>query len=188
MKKPLTVIGVLLLLFMVCGCMPYGTIYGVAVDERGAGTIVSDAKIKTSIQKEYLEDNDTKILDISVFCYRGEVYLVGEYEQEQQKDRAVKIAGDASGVRSVHTYLVPKKEDKTCTASDKLTIQTKINAKLVADMDIWSTNIDVKVVQCDVVLLGVVDSQKTIDRAIAHVKSVEGVREITSYLNLKASH
>jgi len=57
-----------------------------------------------------------------------------------------------------------------------------LKSKLVADMDVWSTNIDVKVVQCHVVLLGIVESKEEITRAVAHARSVAGVRDVTSYL------
>ncbi len=182
MKKLITIIGVLLLLSLVCGCSPYGSIYSVAADEREPETIVSDAKITAMIQKKFVEDPDIKVLDISVYCYKGNVYLVGEYDQAQQKERAVKIAETTEGVKSVKTHLLPKRKDAICGAVENLAIRTKLDAKLVADMEVWSTNIDVKVVQCNVVLLGIVESKEEITRAVAHARSVEGVRDVTSYL------
>ncbi|MGZ3606419.1 MAG: BON domain-containing protein, partial [Syntrophales bacterium] len=67
-----------------------------------------------------------------------------------------------------------------------LAIRGKVDAKLVADKDIWSTNIDIKVVQCNVVLVGIVKTSREIAKATAHAKSVEGVRSVTSYL--KSTH
>jgi hyperosmotically inducible protein len=61
-------------------------------------------------------------------------------------------------------------------------IAGKVDAKLTADKDIRSTNIDVKVVQCNVVLLGIVRSGEEIAKATAHAKSVAGVRNVTSFL------
>ena len=185
MKKHIVIIHFLLLLVIV-GCSPYGTIYGVAVEERTTGTIAADAKITAAIQKGFLEDSDVKALDISAYCYNGNVYLVGEYDRAPQKERAIAIAKGIEGVRSVHTYVLQKKKRDKCGTSDNLAIRGKVDAKLVADKDILSTNIDIKVVQCNVVLLGIVKTGKEITKATAHAKSVTGVRSVTSYL--KSTH
>ena len=84
--------------------------YGVAVDERKVGTIVSDEEIKLSIQEKFLGDDAIKTLDISTFCYNGYVYLVGEYGTGKEKERALEIANNASGVKSVTHYLLRKKK------------------------------------------------------------------------------
>jgi hyperosmotically inducible protein len=179
MKKHIMIIHFLLLLVIV-GC---GTLYGVAVEERKTGTIAADAKIAAAIPKGFLEDSDVKALDISAYCYNGNVYLVGEYGKAPQKETAITIAKGIEGVRSVHTYILLKKKSDKCGTSDNLAIRGKVDAKLVADKDIWSTNIDIKVVQCNVVLLGIVKTGREITKATAHAKSVEGVRSVTSYLN-----
>lgn len=182
MKKYIVIIHFLLLLVIV-GC---GTLYGVAVEERKTGAIAADAKIAVAIQKGFLEDSDVKALDISAYCYNGNVYLVGEYDKAPQKEKAITIAKGVEGVRSVHTYILLKKKTDKCGTSDNLAIRAKVDAKLVADKDIWSTNIDIKVVQCNVVLLGIVRTNREITKATAHAKSIEGVRSVTSYL--KSTH
>ena len=181
MKKHTVIIHFLLLLVVV-GCSPYGTVYGVAVEERTTGTIAADAKIKAAIEKGFLEDSDVKALDISAYCYNGNVYLVGEYDRAPQKERAIAIAKGIEGVRSVHMHILQKKKSDKCGTSYNLAIRGKVDAKLLADKDILSTNIDIKVVQCNVVLLGIVKTDKEITRATAHAKSVKGVRSVTSYL------
>ena len=67
-------------------------------------------------------------------------------------------------------------------ASENLEIVGKVKAKLVGDKEIWSTNIDIKSIQCKVVLYGLVGTKKEINKAIAHAKSVEGVRGVKSFL------
>jgi hyperosmotically inducible periplasmic protein len=181
MKKNTMISCVLLLLFIV-GCSPYGTIYGVAVDERKATTIASDKKITATIQKTFLEDGTVNVLDVSSYCYDGNVFLVGEYDNIQQKEKAEKVAKNVEGVKSVQTYLLPKKKGDACGTSDNVAIMGKVDAKLTADKDIRSTNIDIKVVQCNVVLLGIVRSAEEIAKATAHAKSVGGVRSVTSFL------
>ena len=186
MKKYSTMIFALALLAL-CGCNSFvRSTYGVAVDERKAGAMASDEKIKLTIQEKLLGDNAIKLLDISTFCYNGHVYLVGEYGTGKERERALEIANNAPGVKSVTPYLLRKKKEDACGMTDNLEINAKIKAELIGDKDIWSTNIDVKAVQCNVVLLGIVGSEKEVAKAVAHAKSVTGVRGVTSYL--KTAH
>ena len=182
MKKYSMMVYTLILLAL-CGCSTLiQSSYGVAVDERKVGTIASDEKIKLTIQEKLLGDDAIKLLDISAFCYNSHVYLVGEYGTEKEKERALEIANNASGVKSVTHYLLRKNKEDTCGWTDKAEIDGKIRAELIGDRDISSTNIDVKAIQCHVVLLGIVGSEKEIAKAIDHAKSVTGVRGVMSYL------
>lgn len=179
MKNYLVMISCLVLLAMVSACT---IIYTTVVDERNVKTIASDTKIKVKILKTFIDDDTIKALDISTACYYGHVYLVGEYETKKQIKRAIEIAKKTEGVKTVTTYLLPKKKGGPCGAKDNLTITAKVKGKLIKDKDIWSTNIDVKTVQCNVVLYGIVGSKEEIRKAIAHAKSVEGVRSVKSFL------
>ena len=178
MKTTIKIIACFIFLSTFYGC----TVYKAAVDERHVGTIADDTLIKGKIVKKIIEDDKLKLLDISTGCYRGHVYLVGEYDDAAQKDRAIKIAKSVDGVKEVTTYMLPKKKDDPCGIKDNLEIAAKVKAKLIADKDIWSTNIDVKSVQCHVVLYGLVGSKPEIDKAVAHAKSVDGIRDVTSFL------
>jgi hyperosmotically inducible periplasmic protein len=167
-----------------CSCTLIArTTYGVAMDERGAGAIVSDEKIKLTIRERLLQDGAFNPLDISTFCYNGHAYLVGEYRTEEQKNRAVEIARTTPGVKVVTTHLVKGDNAVTCGFTDGLQVTAKIKAALIADPDIRSTNIDEKTVHCHVVLLGIVGSWKEIIKAIDHAKSISGVN-VTSYLKV----
>jgi len=178
MKKIIS-IPFFIFLLAVNGC---GTIYSAAVDERNVSTIANDTTIKGEIVKKFYDDEKIKSLDISTGCYLGHVYLVGEYDTADQKNRAIKIAKSVEGVKNVTTYLLPKKKDDSCGTSENLKIVGKVKAELVGDKDIWSTNIDIKSIQCQVVLYGLVGSKKEINKAIEHAKSVEGVRGVKSFL------
>ena len=177
--KKIIIIPFFIFLLAVAGC---GTIYSTAMDERKMSTITSDTSIKSKIVKKFYDDDKIKSLDISTGCYRGHVYLVGEYDTAGQKNRAIKIAKSVEGVKSVTTYLLPKKKGDLCGTGDNIKLMVNVKSKLVADKDIWSTNIDIKSVQCNIVLYGLVGSKNEIGKAIAHAKSVQGVRSVKSFL------
>ncbi|MEF2231636.1 MAG: BON domain-containing protein [Pseudodesulfovibrio sp.] len=174
----LAAVGLLAGFLLLNGCAAYD----VAVEERTAGQWVDDNNIALTIEKEFLADDLVKYLDFDAFCYRGHVYVIGEYESREQVERAVKIAKDVQGVRQVTTYLLPKKEDSGCSTMDAIEIHQKLKQKLVGDKSIWSTNINIEVLQCNVVLLGIVGSRTEKAAAEAHAKSVKGVRGVKSFL------
>ena len=173
--------GLVLLGFLIPGC---GTIYKVAKDERSVGVQYQDEKITTAIRQKFMDDKFVEYFDISTYCYKGNVYLVGEYEKVDQKIRAITLAEQVEGVKSVTDHFLAKKKRDHCGTTDNLGLVAKVKSKLIGDKDIESTNIEVKAVQCHIILLGLVDESREIKEAIAHAKSVGGVRSVTSYLKV----
>ena len=110
------------------GC---GTIYKAARDERSLGTFVDDESIEVKIKGRLFDDEQVKWFDISVYCFMGEVFLVGVVEQEAQRVRAVDLAKGVAGVKSVTTYILDKGKDRTTGKSlDDVTVTAKVKAKL----------------------------------------------------------
>lgn len=183
--KRLTMPLVLMFLLLSAGLMQGCAVYKAAVDERNVGTIYDDEAITLTIKKDFLNDDLIKYMDYDVASYRGHVYLIGEYESQKQVERAKSLARKVDGVRQVTTYLLPKRENDTCGTTDNLEIEARINKKLVEDKQIWSTNVDIYMVQCNVVLVGIVGSSAERSRAIAHAKSVPNVRSVKSFLTVR---
>jgi len=181
MKKYTIIISLFLMLMMLSNC---GTVYTTVVDERNVKTIAGDTKIKGEILEKFIDDKTVKTLDISASCYEGRVYLIGEYESTKEKERAVEIAKNTKGVISVTTYLVPKDKNSPCGTKENLEITAKVKAKLVGDKNIWSTNIDIKTIQCTVVLWGLVGSDEEIRKSVEYAKSVDGVKGVKSYIRV----
>jgi len=170
---------VLIFAILMTGCT---TIYKSAVDERKLGEQYDDEKITMAIRNKFSDDEKIKYFDISTYCYNGHVYLVGEYDTADQKNQAVKLAREVEGVKSVTEYFLPKKKDETCGTTANLKLFTKVKTELIGDKDISSTQIEVKALQCNIILLGLVGSADEIKKAISHAKAVEGVRSVKSFL------
>ena len=179
MKRALGLILIILMLPLLNSC---GTIYGAAVDERNVSTIVTDHEIKARILNKFVDDKLVSLLDFSVSSYEGHVYLIGEYKTSAQKERAVKLAKSEKGVTGVTTYLVPENPKSPCGTARNLELSAKVKANLIGDKDIWSTNIDVKTIQCVTVLWGLVGTKAEIQKAIIHATSVKGITKVKSFL------
>lgn len=165
------------------GCV--GTIYSAAVDERNVKTIASDTAIEVKILKNLNSEKSSDLIAVSVTSYEGNVFLVGEYENMIQKNRFISAAKKVEGVRSVKTYLIPAKKNHPCDTKKNLGITANVKAKLIGDKSIWSTNVHVSTMQCQVVLWGTVGTSAEITKSISHAKSVEGVKSVKSFLKAK---
>ena len=173
---------VVILGMLMAGCT---TIYKSAVDERSVGKQYDDEKITMAIRKKFSDNEKIKYFDISTYVYNGHVYLVGEYDSVDQKNLAVKLAGEVEGVNSVTDYFLPKKKDETCGTMANLKLLAKVKKDLIGDGEISSTQIEVKALQCNIILLGLVSSADEINKATAHAKAVEGVRNVKSFLKIQ---
>jgi hyperosmotically inducible protein len=73
------------------------------------GTAIDDTAITAKVKTALLADSDVKGLDISVETHDGNVMLSGFVNNQTQIDRALKLAGDVSGVKSVVNKMEVKK-------------------------------------------------------------------------------
>jgi len=181
MRRNILILFCLIALSSLTGC---GTMYKAAVDERDIGTFVDDGRIESSVRARYISDDAVKLRDVSVNSYLGTVYIVGEFEGDSQKMRAVKLAREVVGVRKVSVVPFPKRDDPTCGTTDDIALYAKIKSALVQDSDIWSTQVDVKTVQCNAIILGLVASQRDADAIVRHVNSVSGVRTVQNLVRI----
>lgn len=154
------------------------------MDERDIGTFVDDGRIESSVRARFISDDSVKLRDISVNSYLGTVYIVGEFESDTQKMRSVRLAREVSGVRKVSVVPFPKRDDPTCGTTDDVALYAKIKATLVEDTTIWSTQVDVKTVQCNAVILGLVANQRDADAIVRHVNNVSGVRTVQNLVRI----
>ena len=184
MKK---LIGTILLcgfiLLFSTGCV--GTIYSAAMDERNVKTVASDTSIEFSIMKKLADEKSSDLMDVSVSSYEGKVFLVGEYEDTSQKSRFIKAAKSVEGVKSVNSYLKKSDKNHKCGTSKNIEITAKVKTALIGDKSIWSTNVHVSTIKCQVVLWGTVGTYQEVSKSIKHANSVEGVSSVKSFLKSK---
>ncbi|WP_300672840.1 BON domain-containing protein [Desulfoluna sp.] len=186
MKRYLTATAIILLLFTSCSvgsAIRSGakTVYKTAVDERSIKHILNDKKLTALMLEKILADDVTMVLDVSAKCYYGFPFIVGQCETLAEADRLVAIAREVTGKPPV-PYILKKGDETACNIADNLRITTELNARLLADKAVFSTNIFVKSVQCHAVLLGVVSSKEAMQAAEYHAAQIPGVKKVRSFL------
>jgi Predicted periplasmic or secreted lipoprotein len=159
---------------------PLSAIYDAARDERSVSDITVDKKISTVIKADLAKRDAKRALSVKVYCYMRKVTLLGQLADEDFKNFAVATAKKAKGVKGVSTHWeTPAKNDTT--AAD-VEIAAKLRAALIGDKNISATQIESEVFSGKVYLIGMVRSQKDIDRAVAIAKGVKGVTAVESLL------
>ena len=156
--------------------------YEISREERTPMALALDKSIVLNLTDKFAQDNAINLLDVSPYSYNGRVYLIGEYETDEEWTRAIEITAREEGVRSITTYILIKREPPTCGLLDNFMLYANVRAKLIRDEEVRSTNIDIKALQCQVILMGIVASSDEIDRAVTHARGAEGVVRVQSFL------
>ncbi len=157
---------------------PWGSIYESARDERSVADQAADKQISLSIKAKLADRDKGKALKVHVYCFLRHVYLVGAIDDTAFRSFAVGTATVTKDVKKVTKYFV---RESDTTASD-LEIATRVRAKLIAEEELSSTQIENEVMNGEVVMLGMVRTKADARLAIKLTKSVEGVRKVTSFL------
>lgn len=74
---------------------------GNASKAKSAGEYIDDAAITVKVKTKFVEDKTVKANDIKVKTYKGSVQLSGFADNPDEIDRAVRLAGEVAGVKSV---------------------------------------------------------------------------------------
>lgn len=159
---------------------PWGAIYGLARDERSVIDIATDKAATTEIKAKIMDRDRMLGLAVKVYCFVGQVTLLGQVDDESFRDFAVATARNGQGVKSVETHWEPETDENTLAGD--LEIAARLRAALVADEGLSSTQIEVEVFAGKVYLLGMVRSQEDADRAVTQASVVPGVLNVTSLL------
>lgn len=173
----------LMLAVALAGCAPYALAvketYEVATDPRSVLTQATDTQAEVQIKAALLASPVKGTSGIDVYCRQGVVVLVGVVPQGSQAGQAaVAIARQTPGVTRVETYFVPSRP----SWESDIGIKEQIRATLIADPALVSGRVDIAVFAGHVVLVGVVNSQASVQRFISDSQSVPGVVSVTSYI------
>ena len=129
------------------------TAYQISVDERPFQTIIEDEILETSIQSSILKEKELDILDLSTYSYNGNVYVIGTYDKKEDFKHLRKIVKEARKANSLTLYLYPEEKNAACGPFDDRMLQLKVKGDLLSSESVWGTNIAVKSVYCNIILL-----------------------------------
>lgn len=176
---------------VVSACAPVvlvgaGAAAGVAsTQERGAGGIVSDTRIRADINHLWFQESTELFSSINLQVQEARVLLSGTVDDPQTRVDAVRLVWQVEGVKEVINEIEIKDDSSLTDWFTDAKIGTELRNKLRFDKAISSINYSVEVVNQNVYLIGVAQDQAELDRVIAHAKDVDYVRRVLNYVRLK---
>ena len=142
-------------------------------DARIMGTIKDDLANKRGVGSA---------LQIHVFSHLGRVVVAGIVEPGSTLGTdAVAVARAVPGVRRVETVFLPARP----SYPRDLTISLKLDARIVADLELRRAQLEWTVLAGTVVLSGVVDESAKAARAVEHARSIDNVTAVRSFIQVR---
>lgn len=182
----------LLVLSALPACTPVGTAVGAgaavgvaAVDERGVGGVVDDAKIRLDINKRWLDQDFELFRKIDLSVIEGRVLLTGEVVKPEHRVEAVRLTWLAEGVREVINEVKVGDASGIKDWKNDVWIGTELRSRLMFDKFIRNINFTVDVVNAEVFITGIAQNQAELTRVIDHARDVPRVKRVVNYVLLK---
>lgn len=179
-----TVAGVMTISMVACGKSDDAS--GAPVPNISVGTEIDDSVITTRVKSALLDHMEVKSFDLKVETRKGEVMLSGFVDNQSQIDRAVAVAQNITGVKSIDNKISLKGAASTIgNKIDDSVITAKVKTALLADTSVKSADIAVMTRKGEVQLSGFVNNQGQIDRAIEVARGIEGVSKVSNDMSVK---
>ncbi len=115
------------------------------------------------------------------------VNLTGNVDSDSQASTAIEIAQSTAGVKDVDTSKLTVKGSQQPVADSLITAKIKgmfVQRKLFGSQDIAAMSIKVETDNGIVTLTGTADNQNQIENAIAIAKSISGVVDVKSSVQI----
>jgi hyperosmotically inducible protein len=157
---------------------------------RRVGEPMGNAWLTTKIQAKYFADPIVRGRRIDVTSNNGVVSLNGTVTSEEERQKALEIARTTEGVRRVEDRLQVSRGEAGATdrgLTDQMTdagITARVQSKFFLDDIVKARRIDVDTTAGVVMLQGQVASESERQQAVALARSVDGVRDVKSQLQV----
>lgn len=177
------------LLLALSGCV--GAVIGAgatagtaAMEERGLGGAVDDTVLRTRINGLWSNADERMWRKVGLQVHQGRVLLTGAVDTPEMRDRAVRLAWQAEGVKEVINEIQIADAGVGGFARDTL-ISTELKSELLFDGAVSSINYSIETVRGVVYLLGVAQNQAELDRVTNHARGIEYVKKVVSHVRIK---
>lgn len=149
---------------------------------------ISDSVITTKITAKFAESKNLNPLKIAVDTQDGVVTLSGYVKDRQAYVDALRIAKDTKGVKTVKDNELHIKKVNMALTDAYITARVEaavLKAKVLDDETIPLVGINAKTVNGEVTLSGAVGNAQSIAYIIKRVNTIQGVKKIITFLEVK---
>lgn len=182
-----------LALLVAAGCTPANMaisagawVGAAAVEERGVGGFAGDTMLKLRIHDLLGQRRFSYLTDVNVAVSENRVMLTGTVPTTDARTEVVAMVRALPEVRALYDELQVTSGSNFRDTTRDMLISTKLRTRLFGDKAIADVNYDITTVNGTVYLLGIAQSWAEIDRVVAHVRDISGVRAVVNHVMVKS--
>jgi osmotically-inducible protein OsmY len=157
-----------------------------AVEERGVGGFAGDTMLKLRIHDLLGQRRFSYLTDVNVAVSENRVMLTGTVPTTDARTEVVAMVRALPEVRALYDELQVTSGSNFRDTTRDMLISTKLRTRLFGDKAIADVNYDITTVNGTVYLLGIAQSGAEIDRVVAHVRDISGVRAVVNHVMVKS--
>ena len=153
-----------------------------ALQERGIKGAAQDTAIRAEINHHWLQRDHEMLMALRLQVWEGRVLVAGTVLDEAQRAEAIDLTRRAQGVREVidEIEIVAYRGAGAFVRDEWL--DTKIDLRLLLTREIDSINYSIEAVNGAIYLLGTARDRSEMDRVVAVLRDVPGVRRIVNHV------
>ncbi len=181
-----------LALLVAAGCTPANMaisagawVGAAAVEERGVGGFAGDTMLKLRIHDLLGQRRFSYLTDVNVAVSENRVMLTGTVPTTDARTEVAAMVRALPEVRALYDELQVTSGSNFRDTTRDMLISTKLRTRLFGDKAIADVNYDITTVNGTVYLLGIAQSGAEIDRVVAHVRDISGVRAVVNHVMVK---
>jgi len=154
--------------------------------ERPFGKAVDDFNTRTELNARLLGESPSLFANVSTTVIEGRVHMSGTVPTNDERLTATRVAWATPNVREVVNDIeVTDGGGGIGDIARDRWISAQVRTRILTDGDIKDINYTIDTQNKVVYVLGIAQSQRELDRVLAHARSVGEVRRVVNYALLK---
>jgi len=161
-----------------------GAAIAAAEDEKTLGDVFDDTSISIGIKDRVFMYEAILLTKIGVDVEKGKVLLTGILKDQNQRVEVVRLAWKQPGVREVINEIEIEDSFNIKNYAEDKIIQVQLVGKVLGDRDIKKLKYNFEVQNKVIFILGITSDEDELERVFDHARSIKGVQDIISYVDI----
>ena len=161
-----------------------GAAIAASEDEKSLGDVFDDTSISIGIKDRVFMYEAILLTKIGVDVEKGKVLLTGILKDQNQRVEVVRLAWKQPGVREVINEIEIEDSFNIKNYAEDKIIQAQLVGKVLGDRDIKKLKYNFEVQNKVIFILGVTSDKLELERVFDHARSIKGVQDIISYVDI----
>ena len=161
-----------------------GAAIAAAEDEKTLGDVFDDTSISIGIKDRVFMYEAILVTKIDVDVEKGKVLLTGILNDQSQRVEVVRLAWKQPGVKEVINEIEIEDSFNIKNYAEDKIIKVQLLGKVLSDKDIKKLKYNFEVQNKVIFILGVTSDEAELERVFDHARSIKGVQDIISYVDI----